>query len=73
MLVLVYLALPRAEWTPYDAHYFPEAGVRLSRLSEPKNYRDNPDDPQDVTVLCAEIPCSVGDDIWTASPDTLAA
>ncbi len=71
-LLLVYLALPRHQWTPYDAHYFPEADVLLSRLSEPKNYRDNPEDPRDVTVLCAEIPCSVGDDTWSASPDALA-
>ncbi len=71
-LLLVYLALPRNQWTPYDAHYFPEADVLLSRISEPKNYRDNPDDPRAVTVLCAEIPCSVGDDTWTASPDALA-
>jgi protoporphyrinogen oxidase len=71
-LLLVYLALPRPQWTPYDAHYFPEADVLLSRLSEPKNYRDNPEDPHDVTVLCAEIPCSVGDDTWNASSDELA-
>ena len=71
-LLLVYLALPRSQWTPYDAHYFPEADVLLSRLSEPKNYRDNPEDPRDVTVLCAEVPCSVGDDTWNAPSDALA-
>jgi protoporphyrinogen oxidase len=71
-LLLVYLALGQNQWTPYDAHYFPEADVFLSRLSEPKNYRDNPEDPRDVTVLCAEVPCSVGDDTWNAPSDALA-
>jgi protoporphyrinogen oxidase len=71
-LLLVYLALPHHQWTPYDAHYFPEADVLLSRLSEPKNYRDNPEDPRDVTVLCAEIPCSVGDATWKAPVEALA-
>lgn len=70
-LVLVYLALRVPQWTPYDAHYFPGLDVPMSRVSEPKNYRDNPEDPRDVTVLCAEVPCSVGDDTWTASDDTL--
>jgi protoporphyrinogen oxidase len=72
-LVLVYLALPTPQWTPYDAHYFPERDVLLSRISEPKNYRDSADDPHAVTVLCAEIPCARGDDTWTATPETLAA
>jgi protoporphyrinogen oxidase len=72
-LLLVYLALPIPRWTPYDAHYFPERDVLLSRLSEPKNYRDSPDDPNDVTVLCAEIPCSVDDARWDATGDDLAA
>jgi protoporphyrinogen oxidase len=41
--------------------------VPFSRVSEPKNYRANPDDPTDRTVLCAEIPCSVGDAVWDGS------
>ena len=44
---------------------------RFTRLSEPKNYRDGPD-PTDRTVLCAEIPCRVGDAWWTADDDALA-
>jgi protoporphyrinogen oxidase len=72
-LLLVYLVLPTPRWTPYDAHYFPERDVALSRLSEPKNYRDSGDDPDSITVLCAEIPCSVGEDHWDATPHDLAA
>ncbi len=72
-LVLAYLVLDRPRWTEFDAHYFPDLDVPLARLSEPKNYRDDPTDPADVTVLCAEIPCTVGDDVWTATPDDLGA
>jgi protoporphyrinogen oxidase len=71
-LALVYLVLDLPQYTPFDAHYFPSAEVSLSRLSEPKNYRDGPD-PPDRTVLCAEVPCSVGDGRWTASDADLGA
>lgn len=70
-LVLVYLVLARARWTDFDAHYFPGLEVPASRVSEPKNYRDNPDDPPDRTALCAEVPCWEGDETWTASPSVL--
>ncbi|MGI9623246.1 MAG: protoporphyrinogen/coproporphyrinogen oxidase [Acidimicrobiales bacterium] len=70
-MVLVYLVVPRPQYTPFDAHYLPGTDVRMSRLSEPKNYR-NGDDPPDQTVLCAEIPCWDGDEIWEASPTSLA-
>lgn len=63
-LVLVYLVVERSSWTEFDAHYFPGAGVPMHRVSEPKNYRDCADDPHDVTVLCAEVPCDVGDATW---------
>jgi protoporphyrinogen oxidase len=65
-MVLVYLVLDRRQYTPFDAHYFPSLDISMSRLSEPKNYRDG-DDPDDVTVLCAEVPCWPEDKIWTAS------
>ncbi|MEO0493545.1 MAG: FAD-dependent oxidoreductase [Actinomycetota bacterium] len=71
-MVLVYLVLDREQFTPFDAHYFPDASIRTSRLSECKNYRDG-DDPAGQTVLCAEVPCWVGDDLWTASDDELGA
>jgi protoporphyrinogen oxidase len=65
-LVLVYLALDRRCWTDYDAHYLPGPGTPITRVSEPRNYRDGPD-PDDRTVLCAEIPCRRGDEVWEAS------
>ncbi len=71
-MVLLYLVLDQPQWTEYDAHYFPGPEVSASRLSEPRNYRDNPDDPADRTVLCAEIPCWAGDDVWRAADPDLA-
>jgi len=72
-MALVYVALGERPFTPFDAHYFPEPDVALSRLSEPANYRESPDDPPDRTVLCAEVPCSVGDETWAASDEDLVA
>ena len=69
-MTLVYLVLDIDQWTPYDAHYLPEPTTPVTRISEPKNYRDG-DDPPGRTVLCAEIPCTVADAVWTASNDEL--
>ncbi len=71
-MLLVYLALATDRYTPYDAHYFPESDVPMTRISEPKNYRRGPD-PPGRTVLCAEIPCAPGGDRWGWSSDDLAA
>ena len=70
-MILVYLALPAERYTPFDAHYFPEPDVPMTRVSEPKNYRSGPD-PPGVTVLCAELPCSPAEPIWEWPPDDLA-
>lgn len=68
-MVLVYLVHAAAEpWTPYDAHYLPQGPTPVTRLSEPRNYRDNPQDPADRSVVCAELPCAAGDGLWSA-PD----
>jgi protoporphyrinogen oxidase len=60
-LTLVYLVIPRPQWTEFDAHYFPERATPMVRVSEPKNYRDSAEDPRDVTVLCAEVPGELDD------------
>ena len=76
-MVLVYLTHhPRAgsdrvRWSAYDAHYLPGTGTPITRISEPTNYRDSADDPRDRTVVCAEIPCDVGDAIWSSSDEAL--
>lgn len=77
-MVLVYVVLGVPRHTRFDAHYLPEAWTPLTRISEPKNYRDghpgpeDPGDPTDRTVLCAELPCRPGGDWWSADPDRLA-
>ena len=70
-VVLVYAAIDRPQYTPFDAHYVPDLRTPFSRVSEPKNYRDGPD-PTDRTVLCAELPCWAGDAWWRASDTELA-
>jgi protoporphyrinogen oxidase len=71
-MVLVYLVLEQPCYTAFDAHYLPDPSHPVSRLSEPKNYRDGPD-PAGRTVLCAEVPCDESDDLWRADDDALGA
>jgi protoporphyrinogen oxidase len=70
-MILVYLVLGTDRFTEYDAHYFPDATVPITRLSEPKNY--GLAQVAGRTVLCAEIPCSTSDSLWAAGNDALAA
>jgi len=64
-MVLIYLVLAQSRFTAFDAHYFPGPDIRLTRLSEPKNYSGR-SDPPNRTVLCGELPCAVGDEVWNA-------
>lgn len=70
-MLLIYLVLDRDRYGTTDAHYLPEAWTPVTRVSEPKNYRDGPD-PDGVTVLCAELPCTQGDHWWTTDDGALA-
>jgi len=69
-MILVYLVLGQAQFTEFDAHYFPGEDIPITRLSEPKNYSGR-QDPKDITVLCAELPCSPGDSYWEMSDEQL--
>lgn len=71
-MLLVYLELPVAQFTEFDAHYFPGADIRITRLSEPKNYSDTGGGPGG-TVLCAELPCRPDDPWWTMDDAELGA
>lgn len=71
-MILVYLRLPVDRFTEYDAHYFPDEAVTITRLSEPKNYAAA-SEPAGQTVLCAELPCTVDDERWRMSDAELAA
>ena len=37
-MILVYLVLGQAQFTEFDAHYFPGEDIPITRLSEPKRY-----------------------------------
>ena len=69
-VTFVYFVVPRNQYTPFDTYFFPEEGMHVSRLTEPKNCRSG-DDPVGQTVVCAEIPGDVGDQIWTAPTEEL--
>ena len=71
-MILIYLVLEQDQFTEYDAHYFPEYAVPISRLSEPKNYSASTE-PKGVTVLCAELPCDPQEELWALSDDELGA
>ncbi|MEP6572344.1 MAG: FAD-dependent oxidoreductase [Gemmatimonadota bacterium] len=62
-MMLIYLELPVESFTEYDAHYFPDAAITITRLSEPKNYSDLRE-PKGRTTICAELPCAVDDAQW---------
>jgi protoporphyrinogen oxidase len=69
-MLLVYLVLDGGRYSGYDAHYLPDPGTPVTRVSEPTNYRDG--DPPGRTVLCAELPCSRDGALWRAGDDRLA-
>jgi protoporphyrinogen oxidase len=71
-MVLVYLGHRGGRWTGFDAHYFPGAATPVTRISEPANYRVSTLDPDDRSVVCAEIPCHLTDPVWSADDDALA-
>ncbi|MGH9203749.1 MAG: FAD-dependent oxidoreductase, partial [Vicinamibacterales bacterium] len=70
-MVLVYVTMETDRFTEFDAHYFPESVIRISRLSEPKNYSLTASPGR--TVLCAELPCSQADAEWSMNDDALGA
>ncbi len=69
-MILVYLVLEQVQFSEYDAHYFPEADIAISRLSEPRNYSAS-GGPGRLTVLCAELPCSTDDPTWSLDDEAL--
>lgn len=69
-MILIYLVLETDQFTEYDAHYFPELSIPISRMSEPKNYYAGAE-PKGTTILCAELPCDPGEVWWDMSDDEL--
>ncbi|NDV99587.1 NAD(P)/FAD-dependent oxidoreductase [Salipiger sp. PrR002] len=71
-MILIYLVLETDQFTEYDAHYFPELSIPVSRLSEPKNY-SAATEPKGRTILCAELPSDPGSEHWGMDDDRLGA
>ncbi|RIQ32162.1 protoporphyrinogen/coproporphyrinogen oxidase [Jiangella rhizosphaerae] len=71
-MLLVYVVHEGGRWSPHDSHDIPDPRTPVIRISEPANYRDNPADPAGRSVLCAEIPCSMTDDVWGLDDESLA-
>ncbi len=69
-MILIYLILEQDQFSEYDAHYFPEASIPMSRMSEPKNYSATRE-PRGSTVLCAELPSDPGEKSWSLSDEEL--
>jgi protoporphyrinogen oxidase len=70
-MLLVYVVHGGGRWTQFDAHYIPTRETPITRISEPANYRDSADDPSDRSVLCAEIPCAMTDEVWGLDDESL--
>lgn len=68
-MILVYLVLETEQFTEFDAHYFPGSEAPVTRISEPKNYSRVPLPGR--TVLCAELPCSREDAVWSLNDTQL--
>lgn len=69
-MILVYIVLDTDQYTEFDAHYFPELSIPISRLSEPKNYSAS-SEPKGRTILCAELPGDPGDQYWSMDDENL--
>ncbi|MFN2431808.1 MAG: NAD(P)/FAD-dependent oxidoreductase [Gemmatimonadota bacterium] len=69
-MILVYLVLEQDRFSAFDAYYFPETAIPISRMSEPKNFFGSPE-PRGCTVLCAELPCDPGSAEWEMNDEDL--
>lgn len=69
-MILIYLVLEQKQFSEFDAHYFPEASIPISRLSEPKNY-NLAVEPPNRTLLCAELPTNRGSVEWEKTDEQL--
>ncbi|MDR9364408.1 MAG: FAD-dependent oxidoreductase [Balneolaceae bacterium] len=69
-MVLIYLFIQQDRFTEFDAHYFPGEEIPITRLSETKNYSDT-DYPENLTTICAELPCQFEDDVWNMGEEDL--
>lgn len=69
-IVFVYLKLNRPRVSPDSWVYLPEKNLTIHRICEFKNFSPKCA-PADKTMICAEITCRRGDEIWRASTEEL--
>jgi protoporphyrinogen oxidase len=69
-MILIYLVLDQDQFSFFDAYYFPEESIPVSRMSEPKNFT-RATEPKGRTVLCAEVPSNPEQPEWNMSDDEL--
>ncbi len=71
-LVFLNVALRRESVSENTWMYVASGGLRISRIQEPRR-RSPSMAPPGRTSMMLEIPCDVGDDVWTADVDGLRA
>ncbi|MCA8954658.1 MAG: FAD-dependent oxidoreductase [Planctomycetes bacterium] len=69
-IVFVYLKLRRETVSPDSWVYLPEKHLTVHRISEFRNFSKTCA-PQGKTMVCAEITCRRGDEIWRMNPEDL--
>jgi protoporphyrinogen oxidase len=69
-MVFVYLILNRPKLTDDHWIYLPEDSITVHRLSEYKNFSPY-SAPADKTLVCAEVTCDYGDEIWRETDEKL--
>ncbi len=71
-IVFVYLFLDRPSLSDDHWIYLPENRFLSNRLCESRNFSEQNAPPQ-KTVVCAEVTCAVGDEIWRMGDEELSA
>jgi protoporphyrinogen oxidase len=71
-MILIYLVLDQDQFSTFDAYYFPEESVPISRMSEPKNFSSSTE-PRGRTVLCAELPSDPSQPEWQMTDEELGS
>ena len=69
-IVFVYLKLNRESVSPDSWVYLPEKHLTVHRISEFRNFSKHCA-PEGKTMVCAEITCRRGDEVWRMNPNDL--
>jgi protoporphyrinogen oxidase len=69
-IVFIYLKINKPQVSSDNWIYLPQKELRVHRISEFKNFSKF-SAPPNKTMICAEITCRAGDEIWRATPEKL--